>query len=262
MQAFDLEIATQPDESSCGPTCLQAVYAFHGDDVPLEQVIGEVEKLEEGGTLSAFLGQHARRRGFRVSLRPYNLMVFDPTWSGLSQRELAAKLEAQAKIKREPKLQRAILAYRGFLEAGGRIVLQPLTRTLLRQFLRKGVPVIAGLSATYLFQSSRELGTEDDDVAGVPSGHFVVLCGYDPETRRVAVADPYGPDRHAKASRYWVDIDRLVGAILLGVLTYDANLLVLERVKARASKPQASKTQASKTQASKTQSPAPTTAGT
>ncbi|HVS65972.1 MAG TPA: hypothetical protein VMT85_20995 [Thermoanaerobaculia bacterium] len=223
-----LMIATQPDESSCGPTCLQAVYGFYGDALALDRVITEVEMLEEGGTLGALLGQHARQRGFAASLRPYNLQVFDPTWAGLSQDALAAKLRAQAEVKREPKLLRAIQAYLGFLELGGRIVLEPLTRRLLRRFLRAGTPVIAGLSATYLYQSSRELGLEDDDVAGVPTGHFVVLCGYDQEKRRAAVADPYGPDRLARASRYWIDIDRLVGAILLGVLTYDANLLVLE----------------------------------
>jgi hypothetical protein len=223
-----LTIATQPDESTCGPTCLQAVYGFYGDALALDAVIAEVTMLEEGGTLGALLGQHARRRGFRAALLPYNLLVFDPTWAGLSQEALAAKLEAQAQVKRERELQRAIRAYQGFLELGGKILLEPLTRLLLRRLVRAGKPVIAGLSATYLYQSSRERGLEDDDVEGVPTGHFVVLCGYDQETRRMAVADPYGPDRQARASRYWIDIDRLIGAILLGVLTYDANLLVLE----------------------------------
>jgi hypothetical protein len=228
----DLTIATQPDESTCGPTCLQAVYGFYGDEVELERVIGEVTMLDEGGTLGALLGQHALRRGYRATLHPYNLLVFDPTWTELGSSELIAKLDAQAAVKRDPKLRLAIEAYRGFLEQGGRIALRPLTRLLLRRALRRGTPVIAGLSATYLYQSAREIpttvGTEFDDVAGVPTGHFVVLCGYDAENRQVAVADPYGPDRRARASRYWIDIDRLVGAILLGVLTWDANLLILE----------------------------------
>ncbi|HVS13976.1 MAG TPA: hypothetical protein VMV46_08630 [Thermoanaerobaculia bacterium] len=225
-------IATQPDESTCGPTCLQAVYGFYDDPVDLERVIGEVTMLEEGGTLGALLGQHALRRRYRATLHPYNLLVFDPTWMGLGSAELIAKLEAQSAVKRDPKLRLAIDAYRGFLELGGRIAFRPLTRLMLRQTLRRGTPVIVGLSATYLYQSAREVptlvGTEFDDVAGVPTGHFVVLCGYDAESRQVAVADPYGPARSARASRYWIDIDRLVGAILLGVLTWDANLLILE----------------------------------
>ena len=30
-----LDMPGQPDDSTCGPTCLHAVYRYHGDDVPL-----------------------------------------------------------------------------------------------------------------------------------------------------------------------------------------------------------------------------------
>ena len=33
---------------------------------------------------------------------------------------------------------------------------------------------------------------------------------------------PHGPNR-----RYWISIDRVIGAVLLGIVTYDANLLVI-----------------------------------
>jgi hypothetical protein len=36
------------------------------------------------------------------------------------------------------------------------------------------------------------------------------------------VADPYGPSQE-----YWSNIDRVLGAVLLGVVTQDANLLVI-----------------------------------
>ena len=45
-----LDIRTQPDESTCGPTCLQAVCRYYGDEVPLDKVIGEVPTLSSGGT--------------------------------------------------------------------------------------------------------------------------------------------------------------------------------------------------------------------
>ena len=48
------------------------------------------------------------------------------------------------------------------------------------------------------------------------------------EERRVLVADPLQDNPRYGVHYYWVHIQRVLGAILLGVLTYDANLLVLE----------------------------------
>lgn len=48
------------------------------------------------------------------------------------------------------------------------------------------------------------------------------------------VADPYLPNPLAEDHYYEVELDRLVCAILLGVLTHDANLVMIEpRRKAR-----------------------------
>ena len=51
-----LKILTQPDDSTCGPTSLHAVYQYFDDEISLEQVISEVSFLEDGGTLAVFLG--------------------------------------------------------------------------------------------------------------------------------------------------------------------------------------------------------------
>jgi hypothetical protein len=81
----------------------------------------------------------------------------------------------------------------------------------------------------------REYGPEDepDDVRGEPSGHFVVLSGYDKKRRKVLVSDPTHPNPLADAPNYPVNIDRLLCSILLGILTYDANLLIIEPVRGR-----------------------------
>jgi hypothetical protein len=87
---------------------------------------------------------------------------------------------------------------------------------------------MTGLSATYLYGSAREWGEDDadDDIRGEPVGHFVVLAGYRPETREVIVCDPTHPNPRG-SQVYAIHIDRVIGAILLGALTYDANLLVI-----------------------------------
>lgn len=42
---FPIEILPQPDDSTCGPTSLHALYSYYGDAVPLAQVIEEVHFL-------------------------------------------------------------------------------------------------------------------------------------------------------------------------------------------------------------------------
>jgi len=231
MHHLTLDILPQPDDTTCGPTCLHAVYGFHGDRIDLHQVIREVTPLAAGGTLSVFLGVHALRRGYSATLYTYNLDVFDPTWFRHDPAELSGFLEAQAAVKRSERLLLATRAYREFLALGGHIRLEELGPTLIRKHLSEGQPILTGLSATYLYASAREVDVDGtlcyDAVRGEPVGHFVVVHGYDPETDSVLVADPLYENAFG-SHNYRVDVLRLLGAILLGVLTYDGNLLVLE----------------------------------
>lgn len=231
---IELAIERQPDDTTCGPTCLQAVYRFFGDELPLDQVIREVRTLDTGGTLAVLLASHALRRGYRAELYTYNFQVFDPTWFRASSGEmredvLRQRLAEQSRVKGDAKLRHACDAYIEFLDAGGELRCQVLSGQLLRDLLDREVPVLTGLSATYLYFESREIPTtgESDDVRGDPSGHFVVLCGYDRGKRQVLVADPlHDPQRPDQI--YVVDLDRLLGSILLGTFSYDGNLLILE----------------------------------
>lgn len=222
-------IRPQPDARSCGPTCLHALYQYFGDDVPLKRVIAETPHLETGGTLAVFLACHALKRGYRASIYTYNLQMFDPTWfaPGVDLRE---RLHAQRRVKRDARLHAATGGYLEFLDLGGRLRYKELTRQLLRQILTRGIPILTGLSATFLYGTAREVSATDefDDVRGEPAGHFVVLTGYDRETRRVMVNDPMQDNPVAAGHRYPVHADRLINAILLGIVTYDANLLVIQ----------------------------------
>ncbi|HVR73396.1 MAG TPA: cysteine peptidase family C39 domain-containing protein [Planctomycetota bacterium] len=227
---LELDILRQPDNTSCGPTCLQAIYRYYGQELALEQVIAEVDALDEGGTLEILLGCHALKRGFQATIFSYNVQIFDPTWYQLSPDGLKRRLERQRSAKPSAKLHLATSAYLEFLDRGGRISFEDLSGELLERHLTENRPILAGLSATYLYKSSREYGPrgEPDDIRGLPVGHFVVLCGYDRKSRRVLLADPMHPNPLSQTHTYAVDIDRLVGAIFLGAVTHDANLLVIE----------------------------------
>ncbi len=225
-----LDIQPQPDEITCGPTCLHALYGYYGDRLPLEQVVAEVPMLEEGGTLAVLLACHALKRGYRALIYTYKLQLFDPTWLAPGAPDLREKLRRQLEFKHDPKLQAASRAYLEFLELGGELRFEDLTTALIRKYLKRSMPIITGLSATYLYRSPREFGpkADYDDIRGEPSGHFVVLCGYDRQARSVRVADPLLPNPVAPVQLYEISIDRVLCAILLGVLTYDANLLIIQ----------------------------------
>ena len=229
--AFDLEIQTQPDDSTCGPTCLHAVYRYFKDPIELDDVIAEVPRLAGGGTLAVSLANHALRRGYRALIVTYNLTVFDPSWFTGERTDLAERLREQAQAKRDARLAEATGLYLEFLEHGGELVMEDLSPGLLRRWLEQRKPILTGLSATFLYRCARETGDDvlrEDDIHGVPTGHFVVLCGWDAEERKVRVADPYEDDPRFAEHIYWLPVERVINAILLGVLTYDANLLVLD----------------------------------
>ena len=229
-KTLDFRILPQPTETTCGPTCLHAVYRYFGDRVSLNTIIDEIESFEEGGTLAVMLGVHALKRGYKAKIFTYNLHIFDPTWFLNPSTDIRKYLLAQKKVKRNKKLQMATDAYIEFLDLGGKLVFEDLTPQLLRKHLKKDQPVLTGLSATYLYRSAREIGetNEYNSIEGEPSGHFVVLAGYDKAIDSLLVADPFHLNPFAGSNYYWVEIQRVISSILLGIITYDANLLIIE----------------------------------
>lgn len=223
-------VELQPDDVTCGPACLHGIYRFYGDRVSLRSVTADIRMLDRGGTLDVFLANHALRRGYDVTLFTYNLDLFDPTWFELPNEEIRTRLKAQAKQKQWRRLQTATRGYDEFLELGGKLKLRDLKPSLLRNFLKRGTPVITGLSATYLYRAMREVPETNvvDEIRGEPVGHFVVLTGYRRETREILIADPLKTNPLSRSRYYAVNVQRLIGAILLGIMTYDANLLVIE----------------------------------
>lgn len=227
----DLTIKRQPDDLTCGPTCLHSVYRYYKDQQPFEDVINEVSMIPTGGTLASHLGIHALKKGYKAQIWSFNLNIFDPTWFRLPAGELIEKLDAQNKIKRSRRLRAAGQSYIEFLQLGGQLCFDDLTPDLLQHFLKKKLPIIVGLSATYLYRCKREIPSTTDfhDLKGVPSGHFVILTGISRDGRAVKISDPYHPNPYSDVHTYPVAIQHLVCAILLGVVTYDANLLIIEK---------------------------------
>jgi len=224
-----VDMPWQPTDDTCGPTCLKAIYGYYGKSISLEEVIDQIPRLENGGTLEVNLGIHALKAGFSARIYTYNLRLFDPTWFREdSDALLVEKLAHQAEHRDSPKRQLAARAYLEFCKLGGRIEMEDLSLRLFSRHLREGHPLLCGLSATWLYRHAREhpQTCASDDLNGEPVGHFVVIHGYDPLRKSVLVADPHEGNPQ-QTSSYEVPMARLVTAVLMGVLTYDSNLLVI-----------------------------------
>jgi hypothetical protein len=227
---LDFTISLQPDDTTCGPACLHSVYHFYNDSMTLEQVINEVPYLEEGGTLAVLLANHALKRGYRATIYTYNLQLFDPIWFKEEGIYIEQKLIDQLQYKKELKFQLASKAYIEFLKLGGKLLLEDLNEKLIRDYLERSVPILTGLNSNFLYRTTREYSVPGiyDDVKGYPQGHFVILCGYDTANQEVLVADPYELNPYSRDQQYMVKLDRLICSILLGSITYDENLLIIE----------------------------------
>ncbi len=227
---LNFDIKAQPDDITCGPTCLHSIYQYYHDDILLKDVVSGVKSLKSGGTLAVMLGNHALKRGYKAHIYTYNLNVFDPSWFSLSKNKLIDNLKKQMRYKfRSKKLQVASKAYIKFLEAGGTIQQTELDEHFFKKYLKLSIPVLTGLSATYLYGTPREIPATNkyDSIKGEPVGHFVIINGYDETTNTVYLADPMNPNP-LKSQYYSVTFDRLINSIMLGIVTYDANLLVIE----------------------------------
>jgi hypothetical protein len=228
-------ILPQPTITTCGPTCLHAIYRYFSDMISLKQVISEVSMLEGGGTLAVFLANHALKRGYDATIFTYDLSLFDPSWFESEGIDIGSKLRLQAAVKKSARIQIATKAFIEFLGFGGTLWFRDLNPSMIRRFLKRGLPILTGLSATYLHRSARERGSDntEDDIGGTSTGHFVVLYGYDKKERLVQIADPLSPNPVSPGRYYKVRIDRLICSIILGIMTDDANLLIINKKQER-----------------------------
>lgn len=234
------EMKRQPDDTTCGPTSLQAVYSYYEDLISLDNVIKEINQFEEGGgTIAAVLGKHALRRGYEVTLVSYNVNIFDPTWFEENEKVICSNLKKTIKTKEcNEKHLYALNQYVEYLELGGKLQFEDLSSKLLKQILSQEVPILTGLSSSWLYRDQREdpLTNKDDPINGDPAGHFVVINGFK-DKNEFFISDPYKKNPINLNSNYYViDGTRLINAILLGISSYDGNLLLIKKKKRRGKK--------------------------
>lgn len=236
-----LPLSQQPTYNTCGPTTLHALYSYYDDPVDRDKVIQAFPQLEsvEHGLWGVELGMHALQRGYRAHILTSDMRFFDPKWNYADREHLGASLEAQGRFKfgsgkrkRDRELYRINTAYQQFLDLGGQLSFKGPLKSLILGYLNKGVPLLAALSATYLYQDARELpdGTENG-ISGGSCGHFVLIHGYDPVTDSYLIADSWGlkqPDGSYK-TKYTMSVEIVGAAILAGQITNDNLIMAIGR---------------------------------
>ncbi|MBD63639.1 MAG: hypothetical protein CME62_00395 [Halobacteriovoraceae bacterium] len=228
-----LNMQKQPTYTTCGPTTLHAIYNYYGDSISLEQTISEIRQFEEGGgTIAVSLANHALKRGYDVCLYSYNLNIFDPTWFELDKEQMIIKLEQRlAQKELSAKAKRIYPQYIKYLKLGGTILFRDLSKELIFNHLKFEEPIITSLNCTWLYKDMREdsVTNIENDIIGNSVGHFVVLHGM--KDNKVNVADPFEQNPIGETLYYDIEFDRLINSILLGITSFDGNLLVIRKEK-------------------------------
>ncbi|MCB0394447.1 MAG: hypothetical protein KDD25_07800 [Bdellovibrionales bacterium] len=221
----------QPTEDTCGPSCLHSIYKYLGLNIELQEIVNSVDRLNQGGTLGVNLGIDALRRGYDVRIFTHNLNVFDPTWFSLTSYQLKDKLKLQSITSKPYKTLLASKYYMEYLSLGGKIEFKDLNFDFLVNLISSDGPALCGLSATYLYKSSREIDetNQDDDIKGNPQGHFVILSGIDEGSRSVKLLDPLEKNPAELGSQYSVHVSHFINSLMVGVLTYDANIISIRK---------------------------------
>jgi hypothetical protein len=224
-------ILTQPDDITCGPTCLQSIYNYYGDNLSLQETIQQTESLTTGGTLAVLLGCHALTRGYQVRLHSFNTDILDPSWFKLKNISLIDKLNEQAQTTDDKKIRYISEAYNQFISLGGNIIFNDLSFQVIQTYLNQGHPLLSGVNATYFYQTMREYTNDDlrskhHEFLGEASGHFIVLYRSNNEND-LHIADPYTPHPLSTTHHYTTSYNHWLHAFLLGTGTSDAELLVI-----------------------------------
>lgn len=231
MDSIPVFIKDQPDHTSCGPTSLHAIYHYYEDDISLAQVISEISQFDEGGgTFGVDLGEHALKKGYDVTIYTYNINIFDPTWFPNTSEKIAKFLSQRLEGTDLPiKEKMSIEKYLEFIALGGIVRMEELTESLLLKYLKMNVPILTGLSSTWLYQAPREnqMTNEDDPILGTPSGHFVIIRQL--ANQKADICDPYRFNPISNSNYYQVTFDRLRNAILLGISSFDGNLVLIRK---------------------------------
>jgi len=223
--------------SSCGHSSLLQVLAYYGTNLELKEVVKEISNCEVDelklGASECELGMFAIKRGFKSTVVSLDVRRFDATWFELSSEELKKKLELRSEFlhKLSPEdikegqgtqyLDNVTKYYSEYLEKEGKVKFLPISKELIKKYIDNKIPVIALVSSQLYFKKARKYNGEFDDIKGKPTGHWIVVSGYD--ENNFIITDP--ADDLEKDGNVKMEQNYLISSIN----TYGPVMLIIEK---------------------------------
>ncbi|MFH0836749.1 MAG: C39 family peptidase [Candidatus Aenigmatarchaeota archaeon] len=196
-------------EMTCGPSCLQQIFAYHGKIVDLDDIIKILDKKKGfvlTGTSTWHLGFCADAFGYKSDVISYDVNIIDPTWMKLSKKELVKKITKRIILEKLSFSKTRLMAMQDYILYGGSYSFTMPSKDILLKYLKKKIPVIIRLCSTLLYNNSRIdwNSCKFNDIKGYPFGHYVVVSGY--ENGHFIITDPSA----IRGGTYKVDENKLL----------------------------------------------------
>lgn len=223
-----IESETQLDDISCGLCCLKMILDYYGNPRDLDTLREICPPFFDIGLYDSQLGKAAIELGFDATIYTYNYRIFHPIWNRLNSSDLIGKLVIKQACTMTPHQALAARHYIEYLQEGGELLFYPLSKELVLAHLDRGIPLIAALDMSFLYDCVAFY----DEFSEYRATHFVIIHGFDPERNAFYMCDPWHsiPIPHEKG-KYTVDADRVINAIFLGQDRNDSSLIVIQNKK-------------------------------
>jgi hypothetical protein len=222
----------QPTNNSCGQAALATLLSGYNIDTTPENLIEKLpvltnEKGEPVGTITQQFATWCIGQGFSVTMYTFDCQIIDRSWSTLKPEEVIERMKLALDKRNVPALgpfaQSYMRSYIDFLEAGGKLIIEPTVSSKLLYILLENGPVLTCVSYSTLYGTGRVSNGElrkstPDDIDGNLYNHTLVISGVD-ESGAFFVMDPW---RSAELIR--IEPERLLCAITAAQMECD-NLL-------------------------------------
>ena len=229
----------QPTNTTCSPTALSMLLGYYDKEFTVAEISDKVpqvynNKNEPQGTINQQMATWCLSLGFDVSLYTFDCQVVDQSWAGLTNEKLVERLKYRKDGWVVPQMGEAwtkayTQSYIDFIEAGGKLTIQPaVTSALLYDLLQNG-PILPCLCYNTLYGVGRtknfdEHKSADDDVNGRTWNHSVVIYGNN-EEGNFLIADPYN-----KPGLHVIEPERLIAAISTAQIECDNLFFQLRKI--------------------------------
>lgn len=232
---LDVPRYRQPKDE-CEPTCLKMVLESLDKKrkFDLKKIIKDTESELKYMDWDYKIGTAALKRGFKAKIITFSNDLFDPTWAKLSKKKIIEKLKKRLKFvlkydKRDINegyiwwwYESSLKAAIDFLEKGGEVKLKPISKELIKNYIKKNIPVITPLNGSVFYNHKRVYRGRYNDIKGEYFGHCVVISGF--KNNKFIITDP---EKISNKTKGIIEIDS--NTLTNAIIGHTCQIIAIER---------------------------------